>query len=181
MAGRILIGTSSWTDPTLVKDGNFYPPDAKTAGSGCGSTPRGSRWSRSTPPTTSRPERNSVLWIERTPADFTFNIKAYSLLTNHPTRPDSLYKDLRRTLPPEELEKRFVYREKLPGRGRGRGVAAVPRRADAAALRGQARCGAVPVPAVVRDQPRRTRPTSRSAPSGCPTTASRSSSATSRG
>ena len=26
MAGTILIGTSSWTDPTLVKDGNFYPP-----------------------------------------------------------------------------------------------------------------------------------------------------------
>jgi len=27
----ILIGTSSWTDPTLVKDGNFYPPEAKSA------------------------------------------------------------------------------------------------------------------------------------------------------
>ena len=29
--GRILIGTSSWTDPTLVKDGNFYPPGTTTA------------------------------------------------------------------------------------------------------------------------------------------------------
>ena len=29
--GSILIGTSSWTDPTLVKDGNFYPPEAKSA------------------------------------------------------------------------------------------------------------------------------------------------------
>ena len=28
---RILIGTSSWTDPTLVKDGHFYPPGAKSA------------------------------------------------------------------------------------------------------------------------------------------------------
>ena len=26
---NILIGTSSWTDPTLVKHGHFYPPDAK--------------------------------------------------------------------------------------------------------------------------------------------------------
>ena len=41
-----------------------------------------------------------MLWIERTPAEFTFNIKAYSLLTNHPTRPDSLYKDLATELPP---------------------------------------------------------------------------------
>ena len=27
----MLIGTASWTDPTLVKEGNFYPPDAKTS------------------------------------------------------------------------------------------------------------------------------------------------------
>ena len=39
-------------------------------------------------------EKNSVLWIERTPPEFTFNIKAYSLLTNHPTKRESLYKDL---------------------------------------------------------------------------------------
>ena len=29
--GSILIGTSSWTDKTLIKDGHFYPPDARTA------------------------------------------------------------------------------------------------------------------------------------------------------
>ena len=56
-------------------------------------------------------EKNSVLWIERTPPDFTFNIKAYSLLTNHPTKPDSLYKDLAGAVPPE-AEKR----QRLPGR-----------------------------------------------------------------
>jgi len=55
-----------------------------------------------------------VLWIERTPADFTFNIKAYSLLTNHPTKVDSLYNDIKAMLPPEALEKRNVYRDKLP-------------------------------------------------------------------
>ena len=44
-------------------------------------------------------EKNSVLWIERTPAHFTFNIKAYSLLTNHPTRPNSLYKDIQTQMP----------------------------------------------------------------------------------
>jgi uncharacterized protein YecE (DUF72 family) len=115
MAGTILIGTSSWTDPTLVKDGNFYPPGAKTAEARL-------RFYASRfplvevdstyyyPPS----EKNSVLWIERTPADFTFNIKAYALLTNHPTRIDSLYGDVRASLPPELLEKRNVYRDKLP-------------------------------------------------------------------
>jgi uncharacterized protein YecE (DUF72 family) len=115
MAGRVLIGTSSWTDPTLVKDGNFYPPGTKSAEARL-------RFYASRfplvevdstyyyPPS----ERNSVLWIERTPADFTFNIKAYSLLTNHPTRVDSLYGDVRAALPPELLEKRNVYRDKLP-------------------------------------------------------------------
>src|SRR6266487_4975264 len=109
--GSILIGTSSWTDPTLVKDGNFYPSGTKSAEARL-------RFYASKfplvevdstyyfPPS----ERNAELWIERTPPDFTFNIKAYSLLTNHPTRPDSLYKDIRDALPKELAEKRNVYR-----------------------------------------------------------------------
>jgi uncharacterized protein YecE (DUF72 family) len=115
VSGRILIGTSSWTDPTLVKDGNFYPPEAKTAEARLKFY--ASRFPLvevdSTyyyPPS----EKNAVLWIERTPKDFTFNIKAYSLLTNHPTRPNSLYADIREALPPEALDKRNVYRDKLP-------------------------------------------------------------------
>jgi uncharacterized protein YecE (DUF72 family) len=111
----ILIGTSSWTDPTLIKDGGFYPPGTTTAKARLEFY--ASRFPLvevdSTyyfPPS----EANSILWIERTPADFTFNIKAYSLLTNHPTRPNSLYKDLAAELPPEALDKRRLYRDKLP-------------------------------------------------------------------
>ena len=29
--GQILIGTSSWTDPTLIKSGRFYPSWANSA------------------------------------------------------------------------------------------------------------------------------------------------------
>src|SRR5215212_4520306 len=112
MAGRILIGTSSWTDPTLVKEGHFYPPDASSA-------EKRLRYYASQfplvevdstyyfPPS----ESNSVLWIERTPPEFTFNIKAYSLLTNHPTKRESLYKDLQEAAP---ADKKNVYREQLP-------------------------------------------------------------------
>ncbi len=113
--GRILIGTSSWTDPTLVKHGHFYPPEARTAEARL-------RYYASQfplvevdstyyfPPS----ERNAVLWIDRTPPDFTFNIKAYSLLTNHPARRDSLYADLREELPAGLAAKRNLYREQLP-------------------------------------------------------------------
>ena len=115
MAGRILIGTASWTDPTLVKDGTFYPTEARTPEA------RLRFYAEQFPivevdSTYYFPpnERNSVLWIERTPKDFTFNIKAYSLLTNHPTKRDSLYKDLQEEIPEELGEKRNLYREQLP-------------------------------------------------------------------
>ncbi len=113
--GRILIGTSSWTDPTLIKEGNFYPPNARSAEARLRfyATRFPLVEVDSTyyfPPS----ERNAVLWIERTPPDFTFNIKAYSLLTNHPTKRDSLHADLRDSLPPELAGKRNLYREQLP-------------------------------------------------------------------
>jgi uncharacterized protein YecE (DUF72 family) len=112
---RILIGTSSWTDPTLVKEGHFYPPEARTAEA------RLRFYAEQFPivevdSTYYYPpsERNSVLWIERTPKDFTFNIKAYSLLTNHPTKLESIYKDLQPELPNELEDKKNLYREQLP-------------------------------------------------------------------
>src|SRR5690606_40217834 len=40
-------------------------------------------------------EQTVSLWVARTPPEFTFNIKAFSLLTGHPTRPAAIYKDLR--------------------------------------------------------------------------------------
>ncbi len=99
----------------MVKDGNFYPPGTSTAKARLEFY--ASRFPLvevdSTyyfPPS----EKNSVLWIERTPAHFTFNIKAYSLLTNHPTRPNSLYKDLAEQVPAEVMDKRRLYRDKLP-------------------------------------------------------------------
>jgi uncharacterized protein YecE (DUF72 family) len=113
--GRILIGTSSWTDPTLVKETDFYPPDAKTAEA------RLRHYATQFPivevdSTYYFPpsERNAALWIARTPPAFTFNIKAYSLLTDHPTRPDSIYADLRERLDPALFEKRNLYRSNLP-------------------------------------------------------------------
>jgi len=93
--GRILVGTASWTDKTLLASG-WYPPEADDAQKRL--TYYASQFpvvevdsTYYTPPN----ERNSQLWASRTPEGFTFNIKAFSLLTGHPTRTNALYKDLR--------------------------------------------------------------------------------------
>lgn len=40
-------------------------------------------------------EQQARLWAQRTPDGFRFDVKAYSLLTGHPTKPQSLWGDLR--------------------------------------------------------------------------------------
>jgi uncharacterized protein YecE (DUF72 family) len=52
-------------------------------------------------------------WVERTPDGFRFNVKSYSLLTGHPTRPDSLWPDLRDAIKPEFAGKTNVYADHL--------------------------------------------------------------------
>jgi uncharacterized protein YecE (DUF72 family) len=47
--------------------------------------------------------------VERTPANFTMDVKAYSLLTGHPTKPASLWSDLRQSLPADVASKRSLY------------------------------------------------------------------------
>jgi uncharacterized protein YecE (DUF72 family) len=54
-------------------------------------------------------EQQARLWAERTPDGFRFDVKAYSLLTGHPTRPRTLWSDLREGLDPEVAENRNVY------------------------------------------------------------------------
>lgn len=93
--GRIRVGISSWTEPTLIKSG-WYPTDATTAEDRL-------RYYASKFPIAEVDstfyaipnEKTAKLWVERTPKDFTFNAKAYALLTQHPTPPARLPRDLR--------------------------------------------------------------------------------------
>lgn len=107
--GDIKVGTASWTDPTLL-DSGWYPATADNP------EKRLSYYARQFPlvevdATYYSPpaERTARLWVERTPPGFTFNVKAFSLLTGHPTRVSALYKDLR-----PETEKKNVYPDDLP-------------------------------------------------------------------
>ena len=111
--GDILVGTASWTDKSLLASG-WYPKGVDSA------EERLRFYAEhfplvevdSTyyfPPS----EKNSELWAERTPQNFTFNIKAFSLLTQHPTKADALYKDLprpedKKNVYPDDLEPKVV-------------------------------------------------------------------------
>ena len=59
-------------------------------------------------------ERTAGLWVERTPPDFTFDVKAFRLLTQHPTPPRTLWKDLAAALPDDLKAKKNLYARDLP-------------------------------------------------------------------
>jgi uncharacterized protein YecE (DUF72 family) len=107
---RVLTGRCSWTDKTLVQEGGWYPHKSMSAEERL-------RYYASQFPLTEidstyyapPAERQAELWAQRTPDGFRFDVKAYSLLTGHPTRPQSVWPDLRDELSPDKLEKRNVY------------------------------------------------------------------------
>ena len=94
--GAIRVGTASWTDPSLVKSG-WYPPGTDSAEARL--QHYASRFplvevdaTYYFPPT----KKNAELWAQRTQPGFLFNIKAFSMLTGHPTRAEALPKDVDR-------------------------------------------------------------------------------------
>jgi uncharacterized protein YecE (DUF72 family) len=96
--GDILVGTCSWTDRALVVSG-WYPRGRRDAEG------RLRFYAERFPVVEADSsyyalpsERTSRLWVERTPDGFVFDVKAFSLLTGHPTRPDALPADLRPAL-----------------------------------------------------------------------------------
>ena len=114
MTPNILVGTASWTDKTLIACGRFYPPSCKTAEQRLRHYAQqfplvevdSSYYAMPLPQT-------AQLWAERTPADFTFNVKAYRLFTGHQALPTTLDRDLQKALGPDVP--RTLYYEKLPG------------------------------------------------------------------
>ncbi|HEY8736106.1 MAG TPA: DUF72 domain-containing protein [Candidatus Dormibacteraeota bacterium] len=96
----IQVGISSWTEPTLIKSGAFYPSEATTAEERL-------RFYASKFPIVEVDStfyaipnaKTAGLWVERTPKDFVFHAKAYALLTQHPTPAARLPKDLREKVP----------------------------------------------------------------------------------
>lgn len=92
---RVFIGISAWSEKTLVESG-FYPREVKTPAD------RLKYYAQSFPiaeidssyhffPT----RRNLDLWLENTPPGFIFDVRAFSLFTQHPTPLGSLPASIR--------------------------------------------------------------------------------------
>ena len=112
---KTLIGTCSWTDPTLLESG-WYPENvAKKADERL-------RYYAERFPLVENDasyyaipdQKQAKLWAERTPDQFTMNFKAFGAITTHPTDPKRLPKELRESLPKEALEKRRLYPKDFP-------------------------------------------------------------------
>jgi uncharacterized protein YecE (DUF72 family) len=113
--GTVRIGTASWTDPTMTAPGVFYPPDATNA------EDRLRFYADQFPIVEvdatyyALPSRRmGEAWLERTPPDFTFDIKAHALMTGQPSEVKRLPKEIREELPVELLDKKRVYGRELP-------------------------------------------------------------------
>ncbi len=112
----VRVGTASWTDPTMIAGGVFYPPEAGTAEERLGYY--ASRFPVVEVDATydALPSRRlSELWVARTPPDFVFDIKAHALLTGQPTETKRLPKALREALPATLAAKARLYAKDLPG------------------------------------------------------------------
>jgi uncharacterized protein YecE (DUF72 family) len=113
--GRVLVGTASWTDPTMTAAGVFYPLGADTAEERL-------HYYASTFPVVEvdatyyalPAERTAQLWVDRTPPDFTFDIKAHALMTGQGTETKRLPKSIREALPEELQAKPRIYAKDLP-------------------------------------------------------------------
>jgi len=114
MAGKILVGSCSWADKTLI-DAKWYPPDAKSP------EDRLRFYSDNFPIVEVDSTyyaiplaRNGEVWAERTPSDFTFDVKSYALFTLHGAAVQMLPKEIKSELPDEVREKKNVYYKDLP-------------------------------------------------------------------
>jgi uncharacterized protein YecE (DUF72 family) len=109
--GSILVGTSSWTDPTLLRSG-WYPRGVNTP------EKKLRFYSLNFPIVEvdsayyALPSRDTVrLWVERTPPEFVFDVKAFALFTQHPTPVRSLPQDIQMALPEKLRQRASLYQK----------------------------------------------------------------------
>jgi uncharacterized protein YecE (DUF72 family) len=113
--GEVRFGTASWTDPTMTAPRVFYPPGASSAEERL-------RYYASQFPVVEvdatyyalPSKKTAEAWVERTPKDFVFDIKAHALMTGQPTEVSRLPKAIREELPAGQKEKKRIYGKDLP-------------------------------------------------------------------
>jgi uncharacterized protein YecE (DUF72 family) len=112
---EVRVGTCSWADKTLVREADWYPKRSMSAAERLAYY--GARFPIVEADSTyyRPPSRNLTgSWAERTPEGFRMNVKAYSLMTGHPTKAETLWPDIAEALDAEAADKRNVYPHHLP-------------------------------------------------------------------
>src|SRR5690606_18657135 len=91
---EVRVGTCSWADRTLVRETDWYPRRTMSAAE------RLAYYAAHFPvveadSTYYRPPSRQLTagWAERSPDGFRMDVKAYSLMTGHPTKPETLWPD----------------------------------------------------------------------------------------
>ncbi len=112
--GRVILGISAWADEGLLKSG-FYPADAKTPADRLAYY--SSKFSLAELDSTYHSfatARSIAMWLENTPEGFQFNIKAFSMFTQHPTPYQSLPRNFREIYADRIESKPSLYAHHLP-------------------------------------------------------------------
>src|ERR1700689_926949 len=113
--GQIRVGTAGGTDKSLI-DSGWYPPDASNP-------EKRLRYYASQFPLVEvdsayyalPAEQTAASWAARTPDGFTFNVKAFSLFTQHPTPVKALPVDLRSAAAGSSGKARVYLKDVDPG------------------------------------------------------------------
>ena len=112
---EIRIGTASWTDPTMVRGQVFYPRGVSSAEARLRYYADQFSVVEVDSCYYSLPDRAIArLWVERTPPDFSFHLKAHALMTGQPTEVARLPDALVDALPPALAGRARVYAKDLP-------------------------------------------------------------------
>lgn len=115
MTARILVGTASWTDPSLIQSKAFYPR-------GCNSSEARLRYYATRFPMVEvnssyyalPSATNAALWAERTPPTFVFHLKAFRFLTGHQTPVEAMPEQLRSAFALKPGQKNVYYKDASP-------------------------------------------------------------------
>ena len=111
----VRFGTASWTDPSLVAPGVFYPDGVTSAEARLRFY--ASRFSMVEADSSyyALPARRMAeLWVDRTPAEFVFDVKAFAWMTGHAADTIRLPRDLRDALPEPLAAKKRLYPKDVP-------------------------------------------------------------------
>ncbi|MDQ3778482.1 MAG: DUF72 domain-containing protein [Actinomycetota bacterium] len=100
MPARVRVGTCSWADESLVK--HWYPPSVRSSEQRLRHYAERFDTVELDASFYRLPEADTVAkWVERTPPQFVFHVKAFALMTRHPVKLEQLPPELRDAAAPD--------------------------------------------------------------------------------